>query len=77
MYGGIMSRLEIIVEDLKSLPPQKLEIAANYIQRLRATNESQRHIVLARTSGSLPDEVASAIETEIEEGCERIDERGW
>ena len=50
---------------------------ADYIQRLTAVNKGQRDLVLARTSGSLPPEVAAVIEKEVEEGCERIDDRGW
>lgn len=72
-----MSRLEAIVENLKSLPPGKLEMAADYIERLQRVNEDRRNLVLARTAGSLSDEVASVIDREIEEGCENIDERGW
>jgi Mg-chelatase subunit ChlD len=52
-------------------------MAADYIQRLQRSNRDERRTVLARTSGSLSNEVAADIQKEVEEGCERIDERGW
>ena len=57
------------------LLPNKLEMAADYIQRLMLVNKDQRGIVLARTSGSLPPEIAAAVEKKVEEGCEKIDDR--
>jgi len=52
-------------------------MAADYIQRLQRTNRDERRTVLARTYGSLSNEIAGDIEKEVEQGCERIDERGW
>ena len=72
-----MSRLESIVADLRSLPPGKLELAADYIERLKRISDEERQAVLARTFGSLSREDADAMEKAIEEGCERIDERDW
>ena len=72
-----MSRLETIVEDLKSLPPDKLEAAADFIRRLKPVSHEEREAILARTFGSLSQEDADAMLKAIEEGCERIDERGW
>ena len=72
-----MSRLELIVETLKSLPPVKLEMAADYIQRLQRIEGDERRVVLARTKGSLSGDVAAEIEREVEDGCERVDERDW
>ena len=77
LYVGIVSRIEVVIENLKSLPPFKLEMAADYIQRLTLASKDQRDMILARTSGSLSPEVAANVEKEIEEGCEKIDERGW
>ena len=72
-----MSRLESIVADLSSLPPGKLELAADYIARLKRISDEERQAVLARTFGSLSREDADAMEQAIEEGCERFDERDW
>jgi len=72
-----VSRLEVIVADLRSLPPAKLELAADYIDRLKRISQEERQAVLARTSGSLSREEADQMEKAIEEGCERIDERDW
>jgi len=72
-----VSRLESIVADLSSLPPGKLELAADYIERLKRITQEERQAILTRTFGSLSREDADAMEQAIEEGCERIDERDW
>ncbi|MCE0521403.1 MAG: hypothetical protein LV480_00655 [Methylacidiphilales bacterium] len=72
-----MSTLEIIVEDLKSLPTPKLEEAAAYIHRLRETSRVDRLSILRETSGSWSSEDADLIEKAIEENCEKIDARDW
>ena len=72
-----MSQLENIVEDLKSLPPDKLQQAAAYIQGLKRISPEERRAILARTAGSLSREVADEIEKAIEEGCEKLDESHW
>ncbi len=72
-----MSRLEIIVEDLKSLPTPQLEVAGDFIHRLKRMKEEERQAILARTAGTLSKEEAIEMERIIEEGCEKIDESGW
>lgn len=72
-----MSTLEIIVEDLKSLPTPKLVEAAAYIYRLRETSRADRLAILRETSGSWSPEDADIIEKTIEENCEKIDARDW
>ena len=72
-----MSTLEIIVEDLKSLPTPKLEEAAAYIHRLRETSRADRLAILRETSGIINPEDADAIEKTINENCEKIDARDW
>ena len=72
-----MSTLEIIVEDLKSLPAPKLEEAAAYIHRLRETSTADRLAILRETSGSWSTEDADLIEKAIEDNCEKIDARDW
>lgn len=73
----LLSTLEIILEDLKSLPAPKLEEAAAYIHRLRETNPVDRLAILRETSGSWGYEDADRIETAIKENCEKIDARDW
>ena len=72
-----MSPLDNIFEDLKALPPDRLEMAANYIRRLRPISEAEREAALLRTFGCLSPEEADELERVIEEGCEQINEHGW
>ena len=72
-----VSSLENIVEDLKALPPAKLEVAAEFVHRLKRISEEERKAMLAQTAGSLSREDADAMERAIEEGCEQINEHGW
>jgi hypothetical protein len=72
-----VSTLETIVEDLKSLPPPKLQMAADYIQRLKDIGQEERQAALARTFGCLSPEEADELERVIDEGCEQINEHGW
>ncbi len=72
-----MSTLEIIVEDLKSLPTPKLEEAAAYIHRLRETSQVDRLAILRETSGAFLPEEADVIEKAINDHCEKLDARDW
>lgn len=65
----VVSPLENIVEDLKSLPPGRLEVAADFIQRLKRISQEERQAILAQTFGSLSPEDAEAMEKATEEGC--------
>lgn len=76
-YLEVVSPLENIVEDLKSLPPARLEVAADFVHRLKRISEDERQAALARTFGSLSPEEADELERVIEEGCEQINEHGW
>jgi len=49
----IMSALEIIVEELKALPPGKLAAAADYIHQLKETSLAERRHALDRAFGCL------------------------
>ena len=77
MYLKGVSRLEAIVEDLKSLTPERLEMAANFIRRLKPISEEERDAILRQTFGSLSEEDAVAMLKAIEEGCETVDEDAW
>jgi len=72
-----VSPLENIVEDLKSLPPARLEVAADFVHRLKRISEQERQAIFTRTAGALPTEEADELNRVIEEGCEKIDARGW
>ena len=73
----VVSPLENIVEDLKALPPAKLEVAADFVHRLKRISEEERQSIFTRTAGALSAEEADELERVIEEGCENIDEDGW
>ena len=72
-----MSPLDSIFEDLKALPPARLEVAADLVHRLKRISEEERQAIFTRTAGALSAEEADELERVIEEGCEKIDERGW
>jgi hypothetical protein len=72
-----LENLENIVEDLKALPPDRLEMAANYIRQLKPISQEERDAALARTFGCLSPQEADELERVIEEGCEQINEHGW
>jgi hypothetical protein len=76
-FKEAVSKLEIIVEELKTLPPDRLESAADYIHRLRTISLAERAAILKRTAGSLTPEEGDELARIIEEGCERIDEHDW
>lgn len=71
---GVVTPLESIVEEFKTLPPGELQLAADYIQRLKQVRHEERQAVLYRTAGSLSEETAREMEQAVEEGCERVDE---
>jgi hypothetical protein len=72
-----VSKLETIVEELKTLPPDRLDSVADYIHRLKTITSAERMAIIKRTSGSLTPEEGDELARTIEEGCERIDERDW
>ena len=72
-----VSPLENIVEDLKALPPAKLEVAADFVNRLKRMSEEERQAALTRTFGCLSAQEANELDRVIEEGCEQINEHGW
>jgi hypothetical protein len=77
MIKEAVSKLETIVEDLKTLPPDRLDSAADYIRRLKMISSAERNAILDRTAGSLTPEEGDRLARNIEEGCEKIDERDW
>jgi len=72
-----VSKLDTIVEELKTLPPDRLDSAADYIHRLKTISGAERIAIIERTAGSLTPEEGDELARIIEEGCERIDEPRW
>jgi hypothetical protein len=72
-----VSPLDSIFEDLKALPPARLEVAADLVHRLKRISEEESQAIFTRTAGALSAEEADELERVIEEGCENIDEHGW
>ena len=77
LYLRIVSSLESIVDDLKALPPARLEVAADLVHRLKRISEEERQAIFTRTAGALSPEEARELERVIEEGYEKVDEHGW
>ena len=73
-FKEAVSKLETIVEELKALPPDRLDSAADYIHRLTAISHAETVAILERTAGSLTPDEGDELARIIEEGCERIDE---
>ena len=69
-----MSTLEMIVEELKVLPPDTLNQAARIIHQLKESSQTDRKAGLMRTAGTLTKEEADEWEKAIDEDCERTDE---
>lgn len=75
---SIMSTLELLIEEIKTLPEEKLKCAADYVHQLKEDTElGKRNEILASTSGSLSAEELDEWEKAIEEGCEQVHERDW
>jgi len=69
-----VSIFESIIEDLKTLPPNRLESAADYVHKLRTISDSERSAIIDRTAGSLTPEEGNELARIIEEGCGQVDE---
>ena len=72
-----MSKLEPIVEELKTLPAGKLAEAASYIHRLKETSAVERRAALNNTAGALTAAEADELARIIDEGCEQVDAHQW
>lgn len=72
-----MTALEEIVEDLKGLPPAKLEEAAALIRRLQAEEKTQRDAALRRSAAILSPEEGADLERVITETFGKVDPREW
>jgi len=75
LYLSTMSTIETIVEDLKALPPARLEAVAEMVRQFRKTSgmsQEERHAIFTRTAGALSAEEADEMERVIQEGCGRV-----
>ena len=72
-----MSVLSAIIDDLKSLAPDRLELVAAYVRRLKPLSGDERKTALERTFGCLSRGEADLWDRVIAEGCEQINEHGW
>ena len=72
-----MSRLETILEELKALPPDRLERAADYIHRLQTVHQAERNAILRSASGIMEGDRGEEFARNIDEGCEHIDGPDW
>ena len=72
-----MSTLELTFEELKSLPPAKLDEAAGYIHRLKLASVEHRLEALARSFGCLTPAEAEELEQAIAANCEGVDASQW
>lgn len=69
-----MSAIESIVEELKTLPPHRVELAAHFVHQLKGGMSCSRLEILEQIGGSLTAEEVDEFERIIEAGCENVDE---
>lgn len=67
----------MIVEELRTLPPTKLEEAAALIHGLKEVSRADRLAALRRSASILSEAEGAELERIITENCERIDPREW
>jgi hypothetical protein len=73
----VMSTLEMTVEELKSLPPAKLEDVARYIHQLKLASDKPGRGALEQSFGCLSAAEGEELEQAIAANCERIDASQW
>jgi hypothetical protein len=72
-----MSRLEMTVEELKSLSAAKLEEAVGFIHKLKLADSPDRKLALDRAFGCLTPAEADEMERAVAVNCESIDASRW
>lgn len=68
-----MSQIELIIEELKTLPQAKVDEAARFVHQLRENSYQSRQQAFASAFGCLSGEEADLFQKTIDEGCERIE----
>ncbi len=64
-----MSKIELIVEELKELPPAKVEEAAKFVHQLKESSRLTKQQAFASVFGCLSSEEADHFQKTIDEGC--------
>jgi len=72
-----MSALEAIVEDLKTLPPDKVEDAAWFVHALVVDSVSARAAMLKRTATALSGADVAEMEKAIAQASGEVDDHVW
>ena len=67
-----MSQIEMVVEELKQLPLEKIEEAAAYVHQLHQTQIEARRRALAETAGCMSPKEADEFLKTLEAGCEML-----
>jgi hypothetical protein len=68
-----MSQIEMVVEELKQLPADKLERAAAYVHQLHEAQREARRQAVEETAGCMTPAEADEFLKRIEEGCEQLE----
>ena len=72
-----MTVLDSIVAELKVLPAEKLNAAADYVHRLKERDRKARNRVIRETSGCLNGKAGETFAKAVEEGCEKVEVGSW
>lgn len=72
-----MNAMESIVQDLKSLPPDKIDDAAWLVHSLVENSARDRGKILKRTATTLSSHDVDEMEKAISETCEETDKHVW
>jgi len=72
-----MTVLDSIVAELKALPAEKLNAAADYVHRLRERGRKARNRIIRETSGCLRGKAGATFAKDVEEGCEKVEAGSW
>lgn len=72
-----MKALENIYEELKVLPPAKLEIAAAVVHKIVEEWKAERNTSFDELAGCMSKVEAGQFESAIDESCEQIDSDEW
>ena len=68
-----MSQIELVLEQLKLLPDEKVQRVVDFVRGLQEDQRIDRQRALAETAGSMTPDEADEFQRAIEDHCERID----
>lgn len=72
-----MSALDTIVEDLKALPPNRVDDAAWFVHALVVGSSRDQSAMLRHTATALSAEDVDEMESAIAQTCEETDDHAW